>query len=190
MAQIGLDHLVYAKVLTDTAEGMTFDTPKPWAPAQSADINPNTASGDLPGDDGIVIHIDELSSVTVTVGSTNLPTQVEADLLGKTIDENGVLGTNKADKAPEIAIGFRTKNAENGYTYYWFYKGTFAEYQRQLQTKGTDIAFATPSIVGTFKHPLSGRNIFDKVNDTDESIPAAVITNWFTTVYDGEPVGS
>lgn len=189
MAQIGLDHLVYAKLTKDDATGVTYEAPKLWAPAQSANINPNIASGDLPGDDGIVVHIDELTSITVTIGSTKIPTSVEADLLGKSIDANGAIGTNASNDPPEVAIGFRTKNAEGGYTYYWLYKGTFAEYQRQLQTKGTSVSFEAPSIVGTFKARLFDGEFHHKINDTDAGVNQTEIANWFDAVYgSGVPV--
>lgn len=40
--KIGLDHVVIAKVLSDTKSGITFDTPIPLVGAVNATVNPNS----------------------------------------------------------------------------------------------------------------------------------------------------
>lgn len=191
MPRIGLRDLYYAKEISDTVAGASYEVPKKIADLMSANIQPQTTSGNVPADDAIALTITQINSIQVTIGVKDLPRDVEADLLGRTVDENGAIGVNTSDKPSNIAIGFRSKGADGGYVYYWFYKGTFAPYDENLQSQGNNVNIVTPSIVGTFLRRDFDDQFFWKINDKDDGVNQTVITNWFNSVYgSGAPVAA
>ena len=100
-------------------------------------------------------------------------------------------------QSSEVAIGFRAKKSNGKYRYFWLYRVVFGIPATNLQTKGDSITFSTPTIEGTVyrrnkldgngKHPWKS-----EVNEDDTSVPASVITGWYTQVYEptfAAPVG-
>lgn len=183
MAQVGLRDLYIAEELSDTPDGATYGTPERVIDLMTANIEPQTASGSVPADDGIALQITQLNSIQVTVGLVNLPAAVEAKLLGRKIDKNGAIGANVSDSQKYYAIGFRSEAAGGSYTYYWFYKGTFAPPSANLQSKGNDVNIVTPSLVGTFIKRIFDGQFFYKINDKEDGVKQTAIQNWFNAVY-------
>ena len=88
-------------------------------------------------------------------------------------------------------MGFRAKNANGKYRYFWLYRVKFGIPATNLTTKGESIEFSTPSIEGT----VMRRNKVDskgnhpwkaEVSEDDTDVPASVIIGWYTDVYEPE----
>jgi phi13 family phage major tail protein len=177
-AQVGLEHLVYA-ILHD--DGITYDTPKLLSPAIEAKITPKTNSDTLFADDKSVENATTLGEIDVELQTQDAPLQAQADLLGHTIDENGVLIHNGNDNTPYVAIGFKSKKGDNTYRYVWLLKGRFQEIEEDYKTKEDKANFATPSLKATFvtRDDDNWKFIADENNGMD----ADAITHWFDAVY-------
>ncbi len=191
MATIGLDKLYYAKI-TEAADGTeTYGTPIPLAKAMKADLSVELAEATLYADDGPAEVVKEFKSGKLSLGIDDIGVTAAEDLTGAKLDDNHVVISGSEDGGDPVAVGFRAKKANGNYRYFWLYRVKFGIPATNLATKGDSITFSTPTIEGTVfrrnktdgngKHPWKA-----EVNEDDTSVPASVISGWYTSVY--EPV--
>jgi phi13 family phage major tail protein len=191
MATIGLDKLYYAKITEDTSGNETYGTPIPLAKAMKADLSVELAEATLYADDSAAEIVKEFKNGTLSLGIDDIGVTAAEDLTGATLDDNNVVISGSEDGGSPVAVGFRAKKANGNYRYFWLYRVVFGIPATNLSTKGDSITFSTPTIEGTVlrrnklddngKHPWKS-----EVNEDDVSVPASVITGWYTQVY--EPV--
>ncbi|EJW14155.1 phage major tail protein [Paenibacillus alvei DSM 29] len=81
-AAVGLKNMHYAKLIKDDETGVEYSTPKRLAPAITANITPTVNSATLFADDGPLLTANALGEITVEIGITDLPFDIQADLLG------------------------------------------------------------------------------------------------------------
>ena len=191
MATIGLDKLYYAKITEDSSGNETYGTPIQLAKAMKADLSVELAEATLYADDGPAEIVKEVKSGTLSLGIDDIGVTAAEDLTGATLDDNNVVVSGSEDGGSPVAVGFRAKKSNGNYRYFWLYRVVFGIPATNLATKGDSITFSTPTIEGTVvrrnkldgngKHPWKA-----EVNEDDASVPASVITGWYTQVY--EPV--
>src|SRR5574344_1130316 len=189
MATIGLDKLFYAKITEDDAGDETYGTPVQLAKAMNADLSVELAEATLYADDGASEIVKEFKNGTLSLGVDDIGASVASDLTGATIDANGVVVSTSEDGGEPVAVGFRAKKSNGKYKYYWLYRVKFGIPSTNLATKGDSITFSTPTIEGTVlrrnkadtngKHPWKA-----EVTEGDKDVPAAVISAWYTEVYE------
>lgn len=191
MATIGLDKLYYAKITEDANGDETYGIPVPLAKAIKADLSVELAEATLFADDSPAEIVKEFKSGKLSLGIDDIGISAAEDLIGAKIDDNHVVISGSEDGGTAVAVGFRAKKANGKYRYFWLYRVVFGIPETNLATKGDSITFSTPTIEGTVlrrnkpdgngKHPWKA-----EVNEDDASVPASVITGWYTQVY--EPV--
>jgi phi13 family phage major tail protein len=185
-------NLMYAKVIKDDASGTTYDTPKKIAEMISAEINPTTNSATNYADGGPTDVATALGPIQMTLQVRDLPLEVQADLLGHTLGQDGILRKNKNDKAPYVAIGFKVELATDGstpkYGYKWYLKGMFVPQQENFQTRTEQPAFQNPQITATFIPRLSDGYWQFEARDDQEGFTGA--DQWFSKVWDPNASGS
>jgi len=191
MATIGLDKLYYAKITEDESGDETYGTPISLAKAMKADLSVELAEATLYADDSAAEIVKEFKNGTLSLGIDDIGVIAAGDLTGATLDDNHVVISGSEDGGSPVAVGFRAKKANGNYRYFWLYRVVFGIPATNLSTKGDSITFSTPTIEGTVlrrnklddngKHPWKS-----EVNEDDASVPASVITGWYTQVY--EPV--
>jgi len=191
MATIGLDKLYYAKITEDSNGEETYGVPSVLAKAITAELSVELVEAILYADDVAAEIVKDFSSGTLTLGVDDIGPTVAADLTGASTDDNGVLISASENVGAPVAIGFRAQKANGTYRYFWLYRVVFGLPATNLQTKSDSITFSTPTIEGTVtrrnkldglgKHPWKA-----EVTEGDAGVPAAVITGWFSEVY--EPV--
>jgi phi13 family phage major tail protein len=180
-AVVGLRRLVYAKLLTDTTTGVTYDEVKRLAPAINANINRNSSSTSLYADDGVTEVATSTGETELELGVADIPQEVQADLLGHEIRAGVLIRSNK-DVAPYVAIGFESECADGTYKMVWLYKGKFQAPSQEHNTKGESIEFQTRTITGRFAN-----RDFDGITDIEANsgttgLPAGLIDGWFDEV--------
>ena len=186
MATIGLDKLYYAKIPEDDNGNETYGTPIQLAKAISADLSVELNEATLYADDGQAEAVKEFKSGTISLGVDDIGQSVAADLVGATVDNNGVLVSGGEDAASPVAIGFRAKRANGKYKYYWLYRVLFGVPATNLATKGDSITFSTPTIEGTIfrRNKLDGQNKHPwKAEITETASNAGVVASWYNSVY-------
>ena len=191
MATIGLDKLYYTKITEDANGDETYGIPVPLAKAIKADLSVELAEATLFADDSPAEIVKEFKSGKLSLGIDDIGITAAEDLTGAKIDDNHVVISGSEDGGTAVAVGFRAKKANGKYRYFWLYRVVFGIPETNLATKGDSITFSTPTIEGTVlrrnkpdgngKHPWKA-----EVNEDDASVPASVITGWYTQVY--EPV--
>ena len=187
MATIGLDKLFYAPITEDKDGNETYGTPVQLAKAISADLTIELNEATLYADDGQAEAVKEFKGGTISLGVDDIGNEAAADLVGATIDSNGVLISGGEDSAKYVAVGFRAKKANGKYKYFWLYRVLFGIPATNLATKGDSITFSTPTIEGTIfrrnktddrgNHPWK-----DEVIENDNN--KQVINKWYTKVYE------
>jgi phi13 family phage major tail protein len=191
MATIGLDKLYYSKITEDAGGIETYGTPIQLAKAMKADLSVELAEATLYADDGPAEIVKEFKSGKLSLGIDDIGITAAEDLTGAKIDDNHVVVSGSEDGGTPVAVGFRAKKANGKYRYFWLYRVMFGIPATNLTTKGDSITFSTPTVEGTVlrrnkpdgngKHPWKA-----EVNEDDASVPASVISGWYTQVY--EPV--
>jgi len=179
MATIGLKDIFYAKVTEGTAGAPdTYGTPKRMAKGISADLTVEIAEAVLYADDSVDAVVKEFVSGELKLGVNDLTPEIQAELLGQTIGTDGVLYSSGDDEAPYFAVGFSAKRPGGSYRYVWLHKTKFAVPNEKYATKGNNIAFNTPELVGKFIKRDDGIWKADVVGDPTET----VAKGWFAAV--------
>lgn len=181
MSQVGLKNLYYAKVLTDTTESTTYETPVRLAGLISVDIAPSASSSTLQADDGPYETANTLASVEVTIEVADLTLEAQAALLGHSVDK-GVMQYKTNDAPPYVALAFESQKANGAVRYVKLYKGKFAEPEQNHQTKGENVEFQTSTITGSFVARVSD-GAWKCVADSDSAgFEQTTGENWYTAI--------
>ena len=189
MATIGLDKLYYATITDDENGEEIYGTPTQLAKAISAELSVELAEATLYADDGAAEIVKEFKNGTISLGVDDIGSTTAAALTGVTVDKNNVVVSNSEDGGNPVAVGFRAKKSNGEYKYYWLYRVKFCIPATNLATKGDSITFSTPTIEGTVlrrnKPDTSGKHPWKaEVTEGDKDVPAAVISGWYTEVYE------
>ena len=192
MATIGLDKLYYAPITEAPGTGEeTYGTPVKLAGLIKVGIAVDVAEAKLFTDDKLDESIREFTGGKFTLQVKDIGGEHAAVLTGATLDDNGVLISAGEDGGKPVALGFRAKKSNGKYRYFWIYKVKFSVPNTDLDTKGDNVKFQTPTIEGDImarnkpalddKHPWKA-----EVDEDAVGIGSGVISSWYTTVY--EPV--
>lgn len=179
LATIGMRRLVYA-IMDETDE--TYGPVKVFAKAVDGNIAPTTNTATNFADDGPVETLAALGDIAVTFTQNDLATSVQADVLGHTIDSNGVLIRKSTDNAPYVAIGFMAQMSNNKFMFVWLYKGRFQVQTQAFQTKNDQPAFQNPQITASFIRRDRDDAWQATFREDDSSFPGADV--WFNAVYE------
>lgn len=176
---LGLKDLYFA-VITEQEDGSeTYGTPKKMAGAMTAELSVATADGKLYVDDALKESDSEFANGTLKLGVDDLEQGVEVEVLGKTVDKNGVVWSGGEDNPPYIAVGFRAKKSGGRYRYIWLLKCRAKVPTEKYETKGESINYQTPEIELTFMR--NQRDDAWKADFVGKPTDAAA-TTWFTSV--------
>lgn len=189
MPTIGLKDLYYAKITEDNDTETTYETPKRMGKAMQAQINPQYNTADLRADDGISETAESRGITEVEIGVDELSPEVQADLFGKTVNDDGVLVDSQDDRPPYVAIMFRSEKSNGSYRYTTLYKGKFMPPQMNYETKQETPAFQTPTTMGRFLRRQSDGKIGAQVDADDDNVTESVIDDWFDAPYEETPAG-
>lgn len=185
MAYTGLKNFYYAIVTEDAEAGTTYEAPKRLGAAISLSETPTTNMSTLYAENGPAETASSNGPTTAEVGVKELTPQVRADLLGQTVNADGVLVQSRDDRAPYVALGFQMTGESENDAFVWLYKGKFSRPTTSGTTKGESVEFSTPTISATFiSRDSDGQERASIVQDeTNQAITAA----WFTNVYEVTP---
>ncbi len=188
--KIGLDNVVVAKVLSDDANGITFDTVIPLKGAVNATVNPNSDVAVDFADNGPFFSASNRGNTELTLEMIDVDVDVLAAMLGQK-KVNGVTVETPLDQSSDYALGFRVwlagkdANGNNRYQYFWYAKGKFSVPETGGETKTDSLNFGHISVTAQFVQTQFVPNgqetgtICTHIRTDDPSVPASVKTNWF-----------
>lgn len=185
MAIKGLKNLHYAVITKEDATTTTYDTPKPFGPAMALNVQPSINRSNLRADDGVLFSDSAKGPIAVTVNTAYLEKEVEAEILGKTIHENGIISDNVDDDAPYIAIGGQAESARGGSEFFWLYRVKLAPAEESKETKQETPTYQTPNLTGEAIPRIHDGEEKTKLWDNDpDLVDKKIFEEWYTTVID------
>ena len=150
----GCRKLVYAEVLTDTAEGMTFGEVKPFAPVQtiSKNVEYSTATSYY---DNVAHNTRKAEGADETEFTHAVPSdEVMSDIEGKFYDPTTGIYSDSPVSNKTYAIGyvFDEEGDTEEENFCWKLKGTFKVGSVEHQTKddGTDVTNVTTTFTAIY----------------------------------------
>ena len=185
MAVKGLSDLHYTVITKEDATQTVYGEVKPFGPAMALNIQPSINRANLRADDGVLFSDASKGPIAVSVNTAYLEKEVEAEVLGKTIHENGLISDNVNDDAPYIAIGGRAANARGGYEYFWLYRVKLAPAEENKETKQDTPTYQTPNLTGEAIPRIHDGEEKAKLWDGDPSVTdKSIFEKWFDEVID------
>ncbi|MYL41825.1 major tail protein [Virgibacillus salexigens] len=185
MAIKGLRELHYAIIESEDNASTTYGEVKPLGPAMALNLAPSVNRANLRADDGVLFSDSAKGPIAVTLNTAYLEKDVEADILGKTIDENGGITDSGDDDAPYIAIGGKAESARGGFEFFWVYRIKLAPAEENKETKQETPAYQTSNLSGEAIPRLHDKAEKYKMWDQDPSITdKTVFDEWFNEVID------
>lgn len=187
MAIKGLKDLHYAIITKENDEETIYGEVKPLGPARTFNIQPTVNTADLRADDGTLFSDSAKGPSTITLNTAYLDAAVEADILGKKLDERGGVVDGGNDDAPYIAIGGRALSARGGYEWFWVYRIKFAPGEENKETLEDTPAYQTPNLSGQALPRIHDKEERYKLWDEDPEIPEEhkdIFDKWFDEVVE------
>ena len=153
MAKVGMRHLVYALVATETpGTGITYQGGADLAPAVSGSLNYERSDNPLYGDDVMQDNDNAITGFTLDIETTELSAANEAALLGYTVDTTDTTLYSVTDaNAPYVGVGFIQVLRRRGTVTYralWFPKVQFGISSEETQTRQQSVEWGTPTLNG------------------------------------------
>lgn len=186
----GILDLYYATMTTEdtSSAAPVYDTPKVLAKSIEVTITPTYREGKLHASNATVRNQKRIDTYTVSLNVDKVPYNVTSEILGRSVDGNGVQIIKGGNTPPNLALGFACTLDDGSKELWWLYKGTFSEISKSASTEADAIEYQTPTIEGTFVRRMNDDALAATVETSAEGIGADVETSWFTTVYEEEPV--
>ena len=156
MARVGMKHLVFATIGTESATtAPTYGSPGlVLGRAVRGSRTPNRYDGKLYGDDGIAESYNGVRDMTVEVETTEL-VEASATTLGifKTVGTGDNTVYRTTDKPTAFGgCGWVETHIRKGVTSYvgfWIYKTQLATGTQEAKTKGENLEYGTETLTGT-----------------------------------------
>lgn len=185
MPTINVEKLHFAKLLsenTDDVTKTTYDTPKWFAGVRQIGAKPKVQATQIYGDGRMMTSLSNVSSIDVTVDVVSLNDEEEAYLLGHQIAEDGGIIYGDCDKAPTLAMIFRSPKAKGGDRYLIFYAGEFEPYDIDIKQQEGKTTPSYTKLKATFR-PLSNGLYKHKFDSDSPNVSQDKIDNFFKKVY-------
>lgn len=185
---VGLKDFYVALITENTATAYSTETPVKLARAIKAKVSDKRSTEELESDDGTEESLDAYEGTEVEIEVNSLAPQDLALLFGHKF-ENGYLVKNRNDRAPELALGYRSRKLNGKYEFVWLYCGRFAEGKDEnRETYGKKPTAQTETVKGTFYERALDSNIDVRVDEDNlieaNTDAAAAIKNWFGKVQE------
>lgn len=166
--RINVKKLVYAKLLTDTKEGCTYGEVQDLAGLKSIQLTPTVANGEDYNDGVKDFSMSKITGYELAVESAKIPVNKRAELLGHTINSNGILVIGANDQPIDVAVGYEIENDGNRRELVWLLKGKIQPFGQAINQSEKDIKVASDSTKFVFVVRNCDKN-FQAIGDTSLS---------------------
>lgn len=196
----GVSNGVYAEVLTDTSEGITFGTVKEFTGL--AEVGKTTESSNEPHyyDNIPAIVVSSTGADTLSLNTSGIPLEMLADITGQMYDSDTGMLVEKERTPKYFALGYVTQKTDGTKVLVWRLKGSFTipEQTSATQTNGTEANGQTLTYTGistTYKFNSvldpSGDKCPAKAVNIDTSVNQSMTESaFFATVHTPDDIAS
>jgi phi13 family phage major tail protein len=179
---VGLEKLYVAKILKDDATGVTFDIPKYLPGIKEITLKPKVNSDEFYAENILWMSENTLANIDVEVDITDLDEEDESLLLGHKLAEGGGVIKSADDKAPDVAILYKSNKGNGKARFQVLYKGNFAISDEAIKGKEGKSNFQAKKLKATFA-PLHNNGMWQyKVDEDSAGAPADLETKFFASV--------
>src|SRR5690625_5035643 len=190
MAIKGLQDLHDAVIGEENEDETVYGGVEPLGPARACNIVPSVNRANLHADDAVLFSDSAKGATTITLETAYLDAEVEADLLGKTVDELGGVTDASTDDAPYVAVGGRALSARGGYEWFWVYRIKFAPGEENKETEEDTPEYQTPNLEGEAVPRLhDGKERYKLWDENPKIEDKSIFDGWFDDVIDSDDLG-
>lgn len=180
--------LYVAKVTKNTDKEYTTDTPVKLARAITGKVSDKFTTEKIYSDDTVEDVNEHYDGTDVEFEVNSLAPQDRALLFGH-LYKNGFLVRNKDDKAPEVAVGYRSKKMNGKYEFVWLYAGRFGQgHDDEYETEADKTNTQTATLKGSFYERQIDGNYHISVDESNlleaDTTAAEAIKDWFAKVQE------
>ena len=159
----GIRNLMAAKLLTDTAEAIEYDTPRQLCGVSKLSKSVSSSSSTKFYDNSPAVVIRGAGADTVAIDGSAIDEGTIAWMMGETYDEADDVYFEGAGETVYFALGYIYKKSDGSERFVWRMKGTFAypEAEHNTEDDGTDSTGSTINYTGIepiHKFAKTGKN--------------------------------
>lgn len=169
----GVSNGVYAEVLSDTSEGITFGEVKEFTGLAEVGKSTDSANEAHYYDNIPAIIVSSTGADTISLNTSGIPLGMLADITGQMYDAQTGMLVEKERTPKYFALGYVTKKTDGTKVYVWRLKGSFTipEQTNTTENEGTDANGQTLTYTG-----ISTTYRFNSVLDpSGDKLPAKAV---------------
>lgn len=194
MAKIGLKKIYFGVLVSDTADGCTYESMQEMTAPIESKLSLNLVEGKLYAGDQVQESAEEFSSGTLTLGVADDDDVVCAKLLGTTVNDLTIgekqvkdYVQKSADTSPFLGFGQivpKSVNNKRRYRAEFLSKIKFKPFNKEAKTKGSSLEYTTPSLEATVYETVNNEYEHHSTFDT-EAEAKAYLTALFKLAVQG-----
>lgn len=178
---VNVSKLYVARLLTETEEGITFDTPRYLEGVKQIGIKPKQNSDPYYHEGRKVLEEQTLQDVNVTLNITDLTDEDECYVMGHKLAKTGGVIKNDNDIAPTLAILYKSEKSQGIDKYGILYAGTFGLSDEDLKAKEGKANFQAKKIDASFRPLINGKWQYNVCSDS-ANVTTEFLNNFFKQV--------
>jgi phi13 family phage major tail protein len=181
---VSLKDVHYSVITYNQAGEATYGPVKKFAPAIEAQVQKAVDQQVQYADDAAVEISQAEGEITVSFTALDISNEVLAEVLGRRVDQNGVMLEGSNDLAPYVAFMFRSRKGNGHYRYVALYKGRFVTPEETYATKTGSADTQNASISGMFVKRDKDDIMKARVDSDDANYQPTVGAGWFSAPYE------
>lgn len=178
---VNIRKLYVAKLLSEDADKITYDTPRYLEGVKQLTIKPKQNSDPYYHEGRKVLEDKTLEDISVTINITDLTDEDEGYVMGYKLAKTGGVIRNENDIAPTVAILYEADKAQGGTRYGILYAGTFGIPDEDIKGKEGKANFQSKSIDATFRPLVNGLWNY-KVDSDSTGVTQEFLNGFFNQV--------
>ncbi len=173
----GVDIPVYAEVLKDDSEGITYGAVKDFAGVSEISRETESSSEAHYYNNVPAVVVESTGADTVNINSSGIPLDIVAELTGQYYDQATGMFVEQERKSKYFAFGYRTQKTDGTDVLVWRNKGTFSmpnsthnTQNNSTDANGQSITFTGISTAARSRKtgkPFKAVNVDTSVNPVD-----------------------
>jgi len=181
-ATISVNKLHYALVTTNSESRYVYGTPKRILGINKISINPNPDTDSIKTNTAQMRKPALLGLIEIDFISVNITPEQRAEMLGHTIDVDGVEHHAYDNKSPLIALGFESEKSNGKKKFVWILAGRMKENVSDYITRGNSVELSIPKMVGFFRHCKKTKDWKIVLDEDSVNFNQTKADSWYTTI--------